>query len=67
MSEEYSIKQAVKIVEEYVEKMYRLKFGEALRPPPIDLFKAAAIAQITRKLDARAVELEEDWAHFTRD
>lgn len=67
MSHEESIQQAVQLIENHVEEMYRLKFGDSLRPPPIDIFKASAMAEIARQIKDRAVKIEEDWINFTRD
>lgn len=61
------IEPVIQIVENHVEKMYRLKFGDSLRPPPVDVFKASAMAEIARQIKNRAVKIEEDWIHFTRD
>lgn len=66
MSDEGNIEFIVQSVEDHVEVMYRLNFTEAPKPPPIDLFKASAIAEISRRLKDRATKIEEDWNHFTR-
>lgn len=63
---EEHIQQAVKEVENHVERMYALKTKGMPKPPPIDTFKASAMAEIARRVRARAVKIEEDWIQFTR-
>lgn len=67
MSEEYTIAQAVKIVEEYVEQMYHARFGDTPKPPVLEMYKAGAMSEVGRQVSKRAHDIEEDWAHFTRN
>lgn len=66
MSQEELIQKAVLWVEEHTEEMYSLKLGQGPKPPVEAMFKAAAMAEIARRVRARAVKIEEDWLHFTR-
>lgn len=61
------INEVVVIAEEAVTNAFNAKFVGAPKPPPIDTFKASMMAEIARRLKARAIKIEEDWAHFTRE
>lgn len=61
------IQTAVKVIEDVTELMYESKFGNSPKPPVKDQFKASAMAEIARRIRTRAVKIEEDWLHFTRD
>lgn len=59
MSQEENIRQAVAMIEAHVEDMYQFKYTDSEKPPPVDVFKASAMAEIARRIGARAHELEE--------
>ena len=63
---EIMIRYAVEEAERVVSWMYSFKFKGTPKPPPFDQFKASAMAEIARRIRARAVKIEEDWDHFTR-
>lgn len=67
MSLEENIQQAVEMVEEHVKKMYNLKYVGLPKSPPEDIYKSVAMIEIARRVRARAIKIEEDWVHFTRD
>lgn len=66
MSQEESIQQAVKMIEDHVIEMYNTKFADSPKPPVLDLFKASAMAEIARRIRNKAIKIEEDWLHLTR-
>jgi hypothetical protein len=63
---EDEVRLTVDLVERRIITIYEIKFKDAPKPPPIDMFKASAMAEIARRLKNRATKLEEDWIHFTR-
>lgn len=57
----------VEAAEAAAEKAFLLKFGATAKPPAHDTFKASMMAEISRRIRARAVKIEDDWNHFTRE
>ena len=67
MSQEKNIKHAVELLEKHVEKMYDLAFEGLPKKPAFDMYKASAMMEISRRIRKRALKLEDDFNHMTRD
>lgn len=48
---------AEEIIERIAERLYKLKFGDSLKPPNKDQFKAAFMAETARRIKNRAEKL----------
>lgn len=49
----------VQVIELDVIGMFNDKFGKSPKQPPLDTFKASVMAEIARRIRARAVAIEE--------
>jgi hypothetical protein len=63
---EEHIKHAVDQIEALAKLSFVIHFHDKPKPPPEDQFKASFMAEVARRIRARAVKIEEDWEHFTR-
>jgi hypothetical protein len=63
---EEHIQHAVEQVEALAKLSYLIAFHDKSKPPAVDQFKASFMAEVARRVRARAVKIEEDWEHFTR-
>lgn len=67
MESEDLLQRIVLMVEAEARQHFSEKFRGKPKPPVEDQFKASFMTEAARRIRARAVKIEEDWAHFTRN
>lgn len=64
---EERIVEITSMVERLTEEMFNEVYKDTAKHISRDQFKAAAMAEIARRIRSRAVKIEQDWLHFTRE